>query len=63
MQFLRYFCFYCASRFIYSSVRATLRNKPAPASECGHVGGLLVTLVLLPFVGAAALILIGFFTH
>jgi uncharacterized membrane protein YfcA len=50
-RFLRYFCFYCASRFIYSAVRNHQRRaagaRPAAPPACTHfpygfVAGLLV---------------------
>lgn len=64
MSFLRYFCFYCASRFAYGTVRAALRRPTRPAKPCAkHGTGLLVTLLLLLVAGPVALIVIGFFTH
>lgn len=31
--FLRYLCFYCASRFLYSTVRNATRPRPAARQE------------------------------
>ena len=65
MSFLRYFCFYCASRLAYSPVRNALRRpKAAPAKPCAkHGTGLLVTLLLLFVAGPVALIVLGFLTR
>jgi hypothetical protein len=64
MSFLKYFCFYCASRFAYSTARAALRRPAASAKPCAkHGTGLLVTLLLFVAAGPVALILIGFLTR
>jgi hypothetical protein len=59
-RFLRYFCYYCISRAVYSMARAALLRKPVPAKPCQRHGrGLLLTLALLPFVGSVCLIVLG----
>lgn len=61
MRFLRYLCYYCLSRAIYSGVHSALRSKPVPAKPCQRHGhGVLLTLALLPFVASACLIVLGF---
>jgi hypothetical protein len=63
-RFLRFFCYYCLSRAIYSVARAALRRKPVPATPCQHHGhGVLLTLALLPFIGCAFLIVLGWVTR
>lgn len=58
--FIRYFCFYCASRLIYETARGLARRKSKPAPACKHHGdGLLLMLASLPFVGIALLLFIG----
>ena len=61
-RLLRYLCYYCLSRAIYSTARAALRRKPVPATACQHHGhGVALTLfVLLPFAGVVLLIALGF---
>ncbi len=61
-RFLRYFCFYCASRLLFGWARTALRQKPVPAKPCTRHGhGVALTLfVLLPFAGVVFLIVLGF---
>jgi hypothetical protein len=61
-SFLRYFCFYCASRLLFGWARTALRQKPSPTTPCARHGhGLALTLfVLLPFAGIVFLIVVGF---
>ena len=62
IRFLRYFCFYCASRLLFSWARTALRCKPEPSKPCqrhGH-GVALTIFVLLPAAGVAFLIALGF---
>lgn len=60
-NFLRYLCFYCMSRFIYSSARQIVRAQARkPAKPCGHICGTFVTLLALPFVAVVFLIVLGF---
>lgn len=58
-RFLRYLCFYCLSRFTYNALARLLRARPAKPCE-HHGGGAVLTLLLLPFVGAVALVVMGF---
>lgn len=60
-RLIRYVCFYCFARLLYNTARAVAR-RPAPAAKpCPHhARGLLLTLALLPFAGAAALCVLGF---
>jgi hypothetical protein len=57
-RFFRYLCFLCVARLIFHTVRTNRKGKPAP--PCRHVLGILATLLLLPFVGTACLIVLGF---
>jgi len=60
-RFLRYACFYCASRLLFGFARSAMRAKPAPSKPCGkHGRGILLTLALLPFWLAACLCVLGF---
>jgi hypothetical protein len=64
--FLRYLCFYCASRLMYETVRGLARKqsqKPAAAQPCAHkaYGPLLMLLVVFPCVVLAAFGLFGFY--
>jgi len=47
--FFKYLCFYCVSRFAYSTVRSALRRQAAaPAKSCKRHGhGVLLTVMLL----------------
>jgi hypothetical protein len=47
--FLRYLCFYCASRMIYETARGLMRKQPRQATPaCNqHVSGFLVGMFLL----------------
>jgi hypothetical protein len=56
--FFKYFCMYCASRLLFSAVGNQLRKKPATAPKpcAAHERGILLTVVLLPYLlGACAL--------
>lgn len=59
--FLRYLCYYCASRFVYSTVRdMTRRSRQQPCfpATCEHSSSAsaLGTLLLLMFIGSASLV-------
>jgi len=59
--FLRYFCFYCASRLLFNGARAALRARPAPAPCKHHLRGVAFTLfVILPFAAFVFLAVVGF---
>ncbi|HYM76120.1 MAG TPA: hypothetical protein VE377_09105 [Candidatus Dormibacteraeota bacterium] len=48
-RFLRYFCFYCASRLVYETARGLMRKHPrqaAPACK-QHASGFLIGIFLL----------------
>lgn len=61
---LRYVCFYCVSRFLYSTIRSVARRPATPTKPCQHHGqGLLLTLVALPFIAVLGLIVLGFVTR
>jgi hypothetical protein len=46
-RFIRYFCFYCASRLMFDAARAMMRKQPRKAAACQHVSGFLVSIFLL----------------
>ena len=63
---LRYFCFYCASRLMYETVRGLARKqsqKSDRAQPCAHKarGPLVMLLVVFPCVVLAAFGLFGFY--
>lgn len=61
MRFLRYLCMYCCARLLFNGARAVLRRPVPAAKPCQRHGhGVLLTLALLPFAGAAALCVLGY---
>jgi len=52
-RFLRYFCFYCASRLMYETAGGLLRKHPqqaAPACK-RHISGVLLSLMAALTIG------------
>jgi hypothetical protein len=63
-RFLRYLCFYCASRLIYETARGLLRKHPrlvAPACKQHVSGVLLMLLATLTIVPLAAFGILGWY--
>ena len=61
MRFLRYLCFYCASRFIYGVARSAVRRpKPACRNCKNHTSGIVLTLELISCAWVVYLIVLGF---
>ena len=61
-RFLRYFCFYCASRLMYDTVRGLVRKHPrqvAPACPQHASGFLIGIFLLLTVVPLAAFAIFG----
>ena len=64
-RFLRYLCFYCASRLVYSTIRDLTRDRVLAKnstivrseSHCGHGPMLATVLMMLLWVTARAAIL------
>jgi hypothetical protein len=62
-RFLRYLCFYCASRLVYDVARAGFRKHRQQPAACLHngSGALLSLLAIITVVPLAVFGIFGFF--